>query len=125
MATHNDLGRIGEELAAGFMQQKGYQILDRNYRFKKAEVDIVAFSMEPAELVFIEVKTRSTNDFGYPEEAISTTKLQRIFQVADAYIYEKRMTTVPIRFDVIAISMELPEHPLIHHIEDAYRPTNF
>ena len=121
MAAHNDLGKQGEDIAAGFMEAKGFIILDRNYRFEKAEIDLVALRFEPAILVFIEVKTRSNTQYSYPEESIDEKKKKRIFKVADSYIYEKRMTTVPVRFDIISIGMDNPEHPMIYHVEDAFR----
>ncbi|MEL6256096.1 MAG: YraN family protein [Bacteroidota bacterium] len=121
MASHNDLGKKGEDIAAGFLEAKGYHIMDRNYRYEKAEVDMVALQLEPAELVFVEVKTRSNTALNHPENAISEKKKSLIFKAADSYIYEKQMSTVPVRFDVIAIGMDNPEHPMIHHIEDAFR----
>lgn len=121
MAAHNELGKKGEEIAAGFLETKGLHVLDRNYRFQKAEVDLVALQMTPAELVFVEVKTRSDTRWINPEDAINEVKKKQLFKAADSYIYEKQMSTVPVRFDVIAISMDNPEHPLIHHIEDAFR----
>lgn len=123
MADHNDVGKQGEALAADFLEAKGYNILDRNYRFQRAEIDLVALRLEPAELIFIEVKTRSRSDGPYPEEALSDSQKKRIFKAADSYIYEKQLSTVPVRFDIIAIQMDNPEHPLIHHIEDAFRMT--
>jgi len=125
MAKHYDLGKQGEELAAGFLEAKGYQVMDRNYRFQKAEIDIVALRLEPAELVFVEVKTRSNTQESFPEESITLQKRKLIFKAADSYIYEKQLLTVPVRFDIIAISMDDPEHPLIHHIEDAFRMDDF
>ncbi len=121
MAAHNDLGTKGENIAAGFLEAKGYTILDQNYRFHRAEVDIVALRLEPAELVFVEVKTRSNTNYSYPEEAVTKAKKKSMFRVADSYVYERQMGNVPIRFDIIAIGMDNPEHPLIHHIEDAFR----
>ncbi|RMG22761.1 MAG: YraN family protein [Bacteroidetes bacterium] len=121
MATPHDLGKKGEELAAGFLEAKGYNILDRNYRFKRAEVDLVALRLEPAELVFVEVKARSDTAFTYPEEAVDQAKRQAMFRAADSYIYEKKMMGIPVRFDIIAIGFDNPDHPLIHHIEDAFR----
>ena len=125
MADHNELGKQGEEMAAAFLEAKGYQILDRNYRFQRAEIDLVALRLDPAELVFVEVKTRSNTAHRYPEEAISSEKRKKIFKVADSYIYEKQLSTVPVRFDIIAISMDQPEHPVFHHIEDAFRLDSF
>ncbi|MCB0851640.1 MAG: YraN family protein [Bacteroidetes bacterium] len=121
MAAHNETGKKGEDIAAGFMEAKGYIILDRNYRFERAEIDLVALRFEPAVLVFIEVKTRTNTRDSYPEESIGPKKKKRIFKVADSYIYEKRMTRVPIRFDIISIGMDNPGHPMIYHIEDAFR----
>ncbi|RMG65957.1 MAG: YraN family protein [Bacteroidetes bacterium] len=121
MATHNDLGKQGEDLACQFMEAKGYHILDRNYRFERAEIDIAALRLDPPELVFIEVKTRSSEEWGYPEASVTPAKQALIFKAADSYLYEKQMDTVPVRFDIIAINMQNPEHPLIHHIEDAFR----
>jgi len=121
MAKHNELGKTGEDIAADFLSAKGYQILDRNYRFQRAEIDIVALMLEPAELVFVEVKTRSNTQAQYPEQEVGETKKKLLFKAADSYLYEKQMTTVPMRFDIIAIGMDQPEHPLIHHIEDAFR----
>lgn len=103
------------------MEAKGFKILDRNYRFQQGEIDLVALMIEPAELVFVEVKTRSSDQWGHPEEAISEKKKKLIFKVADCYLYEKGMSTVPVRFDVISINMNMPEHPLIEHFEDAFR----
>lgn len=122
MAAHNDLGKKGEEIAAGFLEAKGYNIMDRNYRYEKGEIDIVALRLTPAEVVFVEVKTRSkTDDTTPPEAAVSSAKQKLLFRVADSYLYEKQLTTVPSRFDIIAIGMDNPEHPMIHHIEDAFR----
>lgn len=121
MADHNELGKKGEAIAAGFLEAKGYKILDTNYRFKRGEIDIVALRLEPAELVFVEVKTRTGTDGPLPETAIDQSKKKLIFSVADGYLYEKRMFTVPVRFDFIAINIQNEEHPLIHHVEDAFR----
>ena len=124
MAAHNELGKKGEEIAAGFLEAKGYHILDRNYRFRKGEIDLVALRIEPAELVFVEVKTRSSDQWGYPEEAVTDAKKKILYKTVDAYLYEKNMWTVPNRFDIIAVNMQDPENPLIHHIEDAFRMTD-
>ena len=119
--TSTEIGNLGEDIAAGLLEAKGYTVLDRNYRFQKAEVDIVALQMEPAELVFIEVKSRRRTDGPFPETAITQAKQRNIFKAADAYIYEKQYRTVPVRFDVIAIQAVDSENPLIEHFEDAFR----
>ena len=91
MAAHNELGKAGEEVAAGFMEAKGYHNLDRNYRFQKGEIDLVALRIEPAELVFVEVKTRSSEAWGFPEEAVTASKKKMLFKTYDAYLQEKNM----------------------------------
>ena len=121
MAAHNDLGKHGEDLAASFLEAKGYAVLDRNYSFKRAEIDIVVLRHEPAELVFVEVKARSGVDGPWPETSVGPAKQKLIFKAADAYIYERQMRTVPVRFDIIAIQNADTEHPLFLHIEDAFR----
>ena len=121
MAVHNEIGKKGESIAAGFLEAKGYHILDRNYRFERGEIDIVALQLEPAELTFVEVKTRSGTQWEDPELAVTPAKQKQIFRVADGYIYEKQMSTVPVRFDIIAIHLDQTGHPLIRHIEDAFR----
>ena len=121
MAEHNEVGKKGEALAAEFLTAKGYNVMDRNYRFQKAEVDLVLLQLDPAEVVFVEVKTRSTTLWGQPEESVDEAKKQLIFKAADSYIYEKQLSTVPVRFDIVAISLENPDQPMIHHIEDAFR----
>ena len=94
MARHNKIGEIGEELAAKMFQKKGYKIIERNYRKKWCEIDIIAEKprkrrifkqSEPAKLVFIEVKTRVGERFGSPEESINYEKKRRLARSADAY----------------------------------------
>ncbi|MDX2283328.1 MAG: YraN family protein [Bacteroidia bacterium] len=121
MAAHNDTGVRGEQLAAGLLEAKGYQILDRNYRFEQGEVDLVALRLDPAELVFVEVKTRSGYYGEYPEAAVTPAKQQRIFKAADCYLYEKKLFTLPVRFDIIAVLIPPQGDPVFHHIEDAFR----
>lgn len=121
MAAHNDLGKKGEDIAAGFLEAKGYKILDRNYRFQQSEVDLVGLHVEKAELIFVEVKTRSNTTTTHPEIAVDEAKKKAMFRAADSYVYERQLFTVPVRFDIIAIGMDNPDHPLIHHIEDAFR----
>ena len=125
MSAHNDLGKMGESLAASFMEAKGYQILDSNYRYQRAEIDLVALRLDPAEVIFIEVKTRSDTRFTFPEESVSAQKKKLIFKAADSYLYEKQLQTVPVRFDIISIGMDNPAEPTFHHIEDAFRLDDF
>ncbi|MCC9135842.1 YraN family protein [Pontibacter silvestris] len=112
---HIQTGQDGERKAAAFLQQLGYTILQLNYRYKRAEVDIIA--QKNNVLVFIEVKTRATNRFGLPEEAVTPKKEELMLSAAEEYIY-KTGWQHDIRFDIISITLSTP--PVIHHIEDAF-----
>lgn len=116
MAQHNELGSVGEAAAVNFLLQHNHVLLERNYRFGKAEVDII--SRDGRDIVFTEVKTRSTNAFGYPEEAVDKKKRRLLKQAAEEYLYQHKLDA-GMRFDIIAISM-LNGEPQIHYIKDAF-----
>lgn len=91
-----------EEKAAEYMKQQGYRILERNYRCRQGEIDIIA--QDEAYLVFVEVKYRSSTEKGYPAEAVTERKQRIIRQVAAYYLYSRRLSEqTPVRFDVAAI----------------------
>ncbi len=119
MAKHNETGKIGEHLARTFLESKGFLILEVNWRYRKAELDLIAKDGET--LVFIEVKTRSTDLFGQPTESISARKKQLLADAASAYI-EQIGHDWAIRFDVISIIYKSAEHYTIEHFEDAFFP---
>lgn len=100
MAQHNDIGKAGEHLARTFLESKGYHILESNWRYRRAELDLIAKDAET--LVFIEVKTRSTDLFGQPTESISDRKKRLLADAASAYM-EHIGHEWAIRFDVISI----------------------
>ncbi|MGG8496419.1 YraN family protein [Tenacibaculum sp. TC6] len=116
MAQHNELGKKGEEQAKGFLVQKGYRILETNYRYQKAEIDIIAQKEDT--LVVVEVKTRSTDYYGNPEDFVNTKKIKLLVAAAHKYI-EERDIDVEVRFDIIAI-LQKNGKLLIEHIEDAF-----
>lgn len=116
MATHNDLGKKGEELAIEFLQNKGYNILDKNWRFKKAEVDIIAQKKEI--LIIVEVKTRTSNYFGNPQDFINQKKIKLLVEAANEYVISKDLD-VEVRFDIIAILQNKQKFE-IKHLEDAF-----
>lgn len=116
-----EIGDKGEELAAAYLESKGYTILERNYHFEHAEVDIVAYDNE-AYIIFVEVKTRSSNQFGEPEEYVDDEKIANIYKAAEAWLYERKMDGAPVRFDVIAILQQDEKAPDITHYENAFRP---
>jgi putative endonuclease len=115
--TTRELGQKGEQLAAEWLEAQGYTIFDRNYIFEKGELDLVAFI--PNELVFVEVKTRTLSphyDQPYAEASIDERKQALLFRTAEAYLYERQLTTIPARFDVIIIELQTDgETNLIHH----------
>jgi len=114
-----ELGTEGEKLAVKFLKREGYKILQRNYKCKLGEVDIIA--ERGGTIAFIEVKTRQTEDFGPPQYAVTATKKNQISKVALYYIKEKKLIGRVYRFDVIAITYS-PElrKPNIEHIENAF-----
>jgi putative endonuclease len=119
MAEHNDLGKKGEEIAAGFLAKKGYHILEKNWRQWRNEIDVIA--MDGKYLVIIEVKTRQSNYFGEPETAVTRDKQRALIRAANAYVRYKNINC-EVRFDILSILIsKTSEH--IHHIEDAFYPT--
>lgn len=100
MAQHNELGKKGEQLAVDFLQKKGYKILERNYRYQKAEIDIIARLNDT--LCTVEVKTRSTPDFGNPQDFVKPKQIQQLVKAIDFYVIENDLD-VEVRFDIVAI----------------------
>ncbi|MDO5972547.1 YraN family protein [Flavivirga aquimarina] len=116
MAKHNELGKKGEQLAVDFLIKNGYDIIERNYRFDKAEVDIIAQQKDT--LAIIEVKTRSTIDFGNPQDFVKPKQIQRLVNAVDEYVNVNSLD-VEVRFDIIAIVKEGKGFN-IEHLEDAF-----
>ncbi|RRN78000.1 YraN family protein [Pseudoxanthomonas sp. SGD-10] len=118
MAKHNDFGKRGELLARQFLEQNGYEILDENWCYQKAEVDLIAYKNKT--IIFIEVKTRSGNLFGAPEEFVDSKKQRLLSEAAEEYIYLMQHKG-EIRFDIIAILFDKKlENYKLRHIEDAF-----
>ena len=116
MATHNELGREGEQLACSYLQAKGYAILHRNYRYRKAEIDIIAKLGEL--LVIVEVKYRSNNYVANIAEAVNKKKINLLVMAADHYVSSHDLK-LEVRFDIITI-LKNSDTPTIEHIEDAF-----
>jgi putative endonuclease len=119
MAEHNEFGKMGEAMAQKHLLAKGYKIIATNWTYGKDEIDIIA--KHNNFLVIVEVKTRSTNYFGDPEEAVTKKKRKFLVRAADAYI---NIHNVPeeVRFDIISIVVTGSQWD-INHIEDAFYPT--
>lgn len=107
------LGRIGENEAVSYLKKKGYTVACRNYKNVFGEIDIIAKDGEYT--VFIEVKTRTSEEFGAPSEAVDYRKRQKYVKIAEAYLAAKGLTYTACRFDVIEI-----ENGKINHIKDAF-----
>ncbi|MFD2757173.1 YraN family protein [Gulosibacter faecalis] len=115
MARHITLGRDGEELAARYLSETGFEIVDRNWRCSDGEVDIVARGR--GHLVFFEVKTRSSIGSGHPLDAITPTKVRRMMRVAHRWLDEHPGPFMPMRLDVVSIVMPRFASSTLLHIE--------
>lgn len=116
MAEHNELGKKGEELAVEYLQQNGYKILNRNWTFQKAEIDIIA-SKENI-LAIVEVKTRSSLNFGSPQDFVNPKKIKLLVKAVNAYINYRKLD-FEVRFDIVAIHKN-KEQFVIEHLIDAF-----
>ena len=119
MIDPHELGKLGEDLAANYLIDKGYQILERNWHSGHKEIDIIA--LKDGVLVIVEVKTRKSDDFGEPDIAVDRYKQRMLIWAADAYVRYKNLN-VEVRFDIISIVLTDGE-PQIEHIEDAFIPS--
>ena len=104
MGSAREKGSEGEEIAVRFLKANGYRILDRNYRTKYGEIDIVAQKKKC--IVFVEVKTRLSNEFGSPAEAVDERKLFRIASVANQYIQKERLDDFSFRFEIVSVTKQ-------------------
>ena len=111
-------GNEGEDIAVAYLESKGYTILERNYFFERAEVDIVAYDEKA--IVFVEVKMRKNTTFGEPAEFVTEKKQELVYKAAEAWLYERKMDGSPVRFDVVAIVQQNNEAPDITHFEHAF-----
>ncbi len=116
MAEHNALGKKGEKLAVDFLVEKGYDILEKNYRYLKSEVDIIA--QKENIVVAVEVKTRSTPEFGNPQDFVKPKQMQSLVKAIDHYVVNNDLD-VEVRFDIVAIVTN-KLGTKIEHLEDAF-----
>jgi len=117
--SNRNIGRLGEDIAAAYLESKDWLIFDRNYFFEKAEVDIVATDRNY--IVFVEVKFRTNTFFGEPEDSITPEKEINIRKAAEAWLYERKMETAVARFDVVSIVQKNNQAPHIKHFKDVFR----
>lgn len=115
---HNkQFGQLGEDIAAEYLEKKGYKILMRNYRYGRVELDIICEYKN--EVIFVEVKTRTDDAMAYPEQAVGKSKQRNIRLAAENFVEENQIT-LPARFDIIAVIKG--DKFEIEHIEDAFYP---
>ncbi len=118
MAEHNELGRKGEEAAVDFLRKKGHRIVERNWSFSGYEIDII--SAHEGFIVFVEVKTRTSVEWGDPEDFIGEHRMRRMIRAASHYLKKNRIDK-PARFDIVSVTGNDRQFAL-EHIEDAFLP---
>lgn len=116
MYERHEVGKIGENISTKYLEQIGYEILQRNFECKQGEIDIIAKDKE--EIVFVEVKTRANMLYGKPKEAVDTIKQKHIYKSAEFYIYIKHLENLPVRIDVIEVYKKKEKY-ILNHIKNA------
>ena len=116
MAYHNDLGKLGEQLAVDYLLRNGFTILERNFIFDKAELDIIA--KKKRTVVVVEVKTRNSNFFGDPQDFVTPAKIKLMVKAANEYVLAKNID-LEVRFDIVAI-LKNQHVEKIEHFENAF-----
>ena len=119
MYLNQEKGKIGENLACQYLEKNNYKIIERNFRCRQGEIDIIACYKIKNELVFVEVKTRSSLKYGRPSDAVEKVKQRHIKNVAQYYYYKKRINDTAIRCDVIEVFLNNSNYK-IEHIEQAF-----
>lgn len=115
------LGKQGEDLAASYLRNKCYKIIQRNYRQKSGEIDIIARDRDT--LIFVEVKTRKNLSFGRPFESVTPKKQSQLTRIALDYMTRNRLTEEAVRFDVISILMSPDGEAEIEHLANCFEAT--
>ena len=121
MAKHNELGRWGEQFAADYLRGHGYELIERDWRVGHRDIDIIARTPDTRTIVFVEVKTRTSDTLTSPDDAVDMRKIRNIGFAANAYI--KQMNVLePLRFDIITIVGDSADNAQLEHTEDAFNP---
>jgi len=120
-SSSNEHGKKGEDLAEKLLRSKGYEIVERNYHFRKyGEVDIIAKDKEANSLVFVEVKSRKSLFYGDPIYAVTKNKVKQVKKIASGYLFENEITGINIRFDVVTVVLPEKGEPDINHYINAF-----
>ena len=117
MATKQEIGRKGEAIAKAYLLSQGYEILDENWRYRKAEVDLIGY--KKGIMVFVEVKARSSTTFGEREDFVNEAKQSHLQRAAEEYLYIMDFKG-EIRFDIISVLFDRSGNHKLKHIEDAF-----
>jgi len=112
------LGKSGEELALQYLENKKYRIIAKSFRMFRGEIDIIAYDRKT--LVFVEVKTRKSRDFGFPEESVTPNKQRQIIKIAEGFLAKNNLQNVECRFDVVSVLFRVDKGYSIHHIKNAF-----
>ena len=121
MAEHNDLGKWGEDEAALYYEDRGYEILERDWKVGKRDIDLIALTEDKDTFVFVEVKTRQNNDLQEPEEAVDVKKMRNLPIAANAYV-KLHGLDMDVRFDIISVIGKCSCVESIECFEDAFNP---
>lgn len=117
MYIKKEIGNFGENIAEHYLKQKEYIILDRNFECRQGEIDLIA--LDKKEIVFIEVKTRTSNKYGTPSEAVNKIKQKHMLQTIKYYLYIRNLSEEFIRIDVIEVYIKDNEYK-VNHIKQAF-----
>lgn len=113
------IGDFGEKIAKEYCKKQGYKIIKQNFTNRMGEIDLIV--KEKDQIIFVEVKTRTNQNFGYPEESIDSQKQNKIIRTAQNYLFEEKISSENYRFDVISIEInQLTKKAIIKHIKDAF-----
>ncbi len=116
--TPHALGKSGEKIALRYLEDKKYRILARNFRLFRGEIDIIALDRKI--LVFVEVKTRKSTDFGLPEESVTSSKQEQIKKIAQGFLTKNNLNETECRFDVVSLIFDEGKGFSIRHIQNAF-----
>ena len=112
-------GREGEFAAIAFLKENGYRILEKNFRSKLGEIDVIA--EQAGVIVFIEVKARSDHEFGHPFDVLTPTKQKKIIQITQSFLVQKRIPDKSMRFDVVVLTLDRPDSWKIELLENSFQ----
>ena len=114
-----ELGDLGENIACDYLQNHEYQIIERNFKCRQGEIDVIAADLQKKELVFIEIKTRTSLNYGLPSVAVTKKKREHIFKSIEYYIYKNHIRNIAIRLDVMEIYLYRSSNK-VNHIKKAF-----